>query len=808
MMARWAGVYVNGWHDLGARDWDIEDSDQMLDPPAVIDGGVASVAVVMPPPPQDVVGQPQSWIDQHGTWVGGPQAITSPIGRGSGWGDVGHASLRRSVAQALAALTTAQDPTAARVLLAATRALSQGCERLVLAVPDTPYFAEAAQGRYLAAMRQPRGPRSILLWRSVALFLGLMQNGIVPRDAIGQRVRLLIHDAEGLELQDLTLADAFGFPGHAAPERRGFGRLILPELGLGVLLSKAQIDLLSSAPELAQRIECSRAASLDLLSDGAPELEILRLANGNWHQNRARAVASPLPQSHRFEDLPPTDITVLASPLRGNHLTDLLHHLTPLFPGIQLAQWCDIAVGALYAGRLIERGLPHYLERLEPIALAVMTLDDARFEPLIEIGRSVPANREYVSPVISGFRWPSTKSRIEFHVLKGEREVRTWVAETTTPPEKVAEVELQLRQVPGQSWAKLQATSNNWTVLSQNPIQLDWEKLDPDPRSPDEILETLRRPAPGYPRRVVEAAHIGFWDGTISQPGLSELLRTPGASLYEGLNRSSRLVPGSVVPDSRGQRFRPISTDGTLPSEVSAEDAEQLDQALAVAWARHHDLEARSRLQMSNRPYLTLTWAFTRCPVPLQHRIIEALEAYDRVAYHPFHDMEQATKILQHGAGRVVAQPDLLARLLRALLRHKPATADTRAALSFVLTRRKDISAALDDGLVDAIGSFLADTCYGLIEQRRFKQDFVYCLNAIAGLLRYREAAPLALLVGRSAIANRLHEQLSQASHLVPLAGEHPRKTTQLVEAISELLLFLAGAGGDPDILLKLDLIN
>ena len=59
----------------------------------------------------------------------------------------------------------------------------------------------------------------------------------------------------------------------------------------------------------------------------------------------------------------------------------------------------------------------------------------ASFVPLIPPDRNVPANREFVSEPMTGFEWGADKQRIEFYVLKGDREVRSWVAEKDDGPE-------------------------------------------------------------------------------------------------------------------------------------------------------------------------------------------------------------------------------------------------------------------------------------------------------------------------------------------------------------------------------------
>jgi hypothetical protein len=74
-----------------------------------------------------------------------------------------------------------------------------------------------------------------------------------------------------------------------------------------------------------------------------------------------------------------------------------------------------VARGALRAGRLIERGLPHYFDRLTPIRLAVMKNDLPEFTDLIGNSATLPANKEYISPPYRDLKWVSGKRDVQFY---------------------------------------------------------------------------------------------------------------------------------------------------------------------------------------------------------------------------------------------------------------------------------------------------------------------------------------------------------------------------------------------------------
>jgi hypothetical protein len=791
-MQRWMGLDINGWHDWAARDWDAEDPDEPLPQPAQVDGGTGSVAI----------------LNSGGRWIGGPQAQLAPHGRGPGWGDIGDPQ-RRGGVMALWNDLIAGDRAPGPDLAAAVDALSRGAQRIMLATPDHPGFAEAAQGRVLRALKGRGRPHVLLLWRSVALFLHALEAGAIPRDHLGLRVRLLIHTAQGIEIQTLRLAEADGFPGHLAPERDGFGKLAHPDLGLSAWLDYAANLVKLRNPVLsAGRIEPSRLP-VRMLCDAvqAGEVEILRRNNGTWAEVFAPEFESPMPAPAAMAERVSgeSDLTFLATPLARAPRTALLATLEGHYPSLQPLPWDGIALGALHAGRLVEKGLPHYLERLEPIALAVLGRDDARFEPLIPGNRNVPANREFISEPMTDFVWDAGKDRVEFYVLKGATEVRTWVVSKAPGPVTRVPVTLQLRQMPGQSWAKLSVTSPEWEPLARAPIHLDWDALEPDPRSPEEILKSLERPRPIVPNRVVEPPHIGLWDGSLVEPGLSALIGRDADELYEGVRRSWR----EFVEDSPGrghrQIFHPVGTDGTFPEELSDADRDGLLAALSGFEKQLSANLAGRRPPASNRPFLCLTWCFTLCPEAIQSAILDALEAWNAGRSHPLHAMTMAQTILQQGAGRAIDGADRVAHLLRILTARPSPNMHTRAALSFVLSRRGTAPAALSDDLVRVIARNLLSHLRELLAASSFERDFKYLLMALTGLLRYREVSPWALVVDRESLARDLAAELAKARRRLLQRVHSVRQGHEKRAIVDELIAMLRGTGGDPDLLRRID---
>ena len=465
------------------------------------------------------------------------------------------------------------------------------------------------------------------------------------------------------------------------------------------------------------------------------------------------------------------------------------HHL----PGSRsVSGRCSLVVRLkAIVARLLGRTPAHPLEPLPDVSL-------------IPRDRNVPANREFVSEPMTGFEWGIDKKKIEFYVLKGDREVRSWIAEKGDGPKKNVPVTLQLRQMPGQSWARLSISSSEWGPLARDPIRLDWDALEPDDRSPEQILEKLKRPRPVIPNRVDEHPHIGLWNGELVQPGLAAVLDHGADQVYRALSRSWR--------DNRWveqrQTYRPVGTDGTLPEELSLSDKEHFDDILKLLEKKIWQLVNRNDFAIGNRELLCLTWSFTRCPESIKNLIIDFLNSYNSNRRHILHSIPSAKTVLQQGAGRAIDGPERVARLLHILSELNSPNTHTRAALSFLLSRRKEAPEALTEKLVQKIAKQLCIRLINLHENNSFKQDFKYVLMILTGLLRYREISPFSLIANENNTAEKIQDILLKIEKTI---RRHVNSITQgrdKLAIVGELLKMLAGTGGDPDLLRRIDDLN
>ncbi|WP_323965480.1 hypothetical protein R3F77_00625 [Bradyrhizobium japonicum] len=480
-MRRVSGLDVNGWRDIAARDWDIEEPDVQLEAARIVDGGLGAVAVKQ----------------NSGDWIGGPQALLAPHGRGQGWGEIGSQERRLSLAPMLDDLRSDNTLTVNEIYVATVNALARGTDEVILSVPDVPNFDEAAQFRTLSIFHRDRR-QFRLLWRPVAAFLHALDCHAIPPNADGALFCFLIHSGTGIEVQTLRLRRDSEHSDHVAPERDGYGFRILRNLGLKQLTDRAHACVTEANPILAEA-SCERSALALKLMCGdrkAGDIEILRLNNGNWIEIIAPEIAesdifsnTDFAKDLDFATSETITATFLLTPLAARFASILSRRLQAFFPNMTTLDWDATARGSLRAGRLIERGLPHYFDRLTPISLAVMKKDEPQFDDLIGSNATLPANREYVSPPYRDLKWIAGKHDIEFYVLKGDDEIRFWSVHLDEAPKSDVAVELRIRQTPGQSWAKLSLTSPEWEPLQRAPIFLDWTTLDPIDASPEEVLQ-------------------------------------------------------------------------------------------------------------------------------------------------------------------------------------------------------------------------------------------------------------------------------------------------------------------------------
>lgn len=796
------GLDINGWRDYGCRDWSPEDPSAPAGPPVTLDGGTYSVIV-----------------EHDDMLVGGPQAILSPIGRGQGWSDIGEASKRRLLANHWSDLLTDEaGPGFDRDMRAAAQALSRLADQRIVCMPDRASMCEAQQNRLIDALSGARERRPMLLWRSVALVLGLLDGDGLPDATDGMRIACLIHSGDGIERQYLVLRRLVDHQDRLAPERAGPGDVCCFTLGLQKLLVWAG-EAVSAANRVLRDTQTDppRMAA-DLLFHEAPlhDEEIVRRSNSNWLKlSTPRDFVLPDLVDGIAELSTEADQVVLLSPLAERHRDLLRSGLAAGGTGRPvIVAHPDIAArGALFAARRMEHGIPHYLDRLDQISLIVMRGDQPVFEDLIPTDAIVPGNREYISKKITSMVWTAGMAAVQFYIRKGPWEIRHWMTPPQAAPNRNERLEIQLSQMPAQGWASLSVTAADWEPLRRAPILLDWSSLNIDLRTEAEILAALERPRPAVPQRVHYAAHIGLWDGSLRTPGLHRALgqfrtgnpdavATLAAAAAASLRRWVRHPDGPLGP------FYPVGTDGELPEELDAPTrqgffhvVERIGDDLLRA------LERPIGVLTNNHALRFLTWIFAACPLGVQAEVLAAFDAVLSGTWHPLLGPKRSRIVVMHGLGRIITDKDMIRRSI-SLMCGRLADGQLLAPLASLLSRPLATPKVLVMLDVEAIATELRGILQRQARVGAFGIDYKYALMSVAGLLRVREEDPWALTKDRSAAAIGLAQDLKTMAAMLQLGRTRAAGVARKRVMTLALIDYLETDTGRPDILTAMDQID
>ena len=795
-MRRAIGLDLNGWHDFACRDWQSDDPDEITSTPklADVDGGFGAMLV-----------------EHDGRVMGGPQATLSPIGRGKGWGDIGAPEKRRDLASVWNSLLsdTSSNPRFAAHIRAAVDALSVHAESIMLCMPDRPEMDEARQHGLLTALRGPRRLPVTLLWRPVALVLGLLDSGELAGAEEGMRITCAVHAPDGFEVQTLVLRKLTDHSDRLAPMRAGRGELLYHQLGLNALLEHARSAVKEANPSLDARPTEAPRMPLELLfRNGEPRVEeVVRRENTTWMLVTAPS-AFHLPNLPRPDPLPgPADLLLVLSPLASRHHGWLQDQMSGLGRPPHLTDPSVTARGALHAARRIERGIPHYLDQLDRISLAVMNQGGPVFEDLIPPGETVMGNREYISKPITRMVWSADMGSAEFFIRKGEHEIRHWVTQVAQAPTDNQKLEIGLRQMPAQGWAKLSVTATEWEELRREPIQLDWSTLKIDRRSADEVLEALQGPRPIVPSRVRYPAELGLWNGLLCQLGFYNRLQ---ATRKRGSADDLKAFAGDLGRSFRqpsGNTVFAVGTDGDLPAGLDPALARLFQDTIKELAARLLKDIGRGMAQPDNHLLRSLTWTHARCPEPLQQELLRAMQCIAVDKTHPLLVPRSGKRVVMQGIGRVVTDPAKLTDLIPKLCARVDQL-DWLAALSSLLSRPVETPRVLAGMDITGIAEALIGVLRNIHTRGNYNAHLKYALLGVAGLLRVREYAPWALLADRSSSAKALVGALSEIAAQIESQPGSVRTAKVKLEGAGALMEMLSGTGGRPDILMVLDQIT
>lgn len=810
-MRKLIGIDLDGWHDLAVRDTPLDGSeDDQKDDIAypnsyVIDGGTGGI----------VVHYNYEEKKDAKEFVGGPQAKASAIGRGVGWGSIGAPNLRKSVKALLVDLLAEKvpdDDDTCKMLQASVSALTAQTDELIATVPDHARIDDERQERLLSAYRR-RGLKVTLLWHSVAVVLDALRRGILTEAETDKPVLIVRHVTDGFELQTLTLRNLKSHPGTIAPERAEPGRCIEASCGIAGLLLQSENIVRAANPDFEFERHDESQLPLRLLLDDIEtnKLEILRTINGLW----SAATTAPRLAFWPDFDLPRLDcgaakIVLLTTPIAAPYRDSLRESLSAATGMTVILMPLEAAAhGALLAGRRIEYGVPHYLDRLEQVSLLVMRNGEIVPEDLVPPNSVVAANREFVAKPVSGLAWPAMQRTMEFYIRKGGL-FKKWTTTDVQPSVGLQPVEVQLRQMPAQGRARVRITSQDWDALRSNPVDLDWSTLQPVDLSLEEIAEILR-PLPVVPERVKARAHLAHWKGTERIPAFEPFILQYNSRSQEDLLKLGNALKRQYVlpvefPVDGAPAMSPtrlLDYDGNPPAGADPLAIIALDKALESIASVIMD-KCRSRTAFSNNHMATAaTWSFGRCPEEVQEEILKAAEAYFAARRHPLNEPRSASRVLVHGIGRTVTSLPKLEWAIDLLIKNG-LNSNSVAALASLLSRPAATPQALTEERCRRIAILAEEQIANLKQQRSYGINLNYALALVGGLLRSREVRPYAMVVANSTEASKLHSTLSGLLQDLEFQRNHSYQAKKRIVTIGEILKLLEGSGGKAGILVDL----
>jgi hypothetical protein len=558
----------------------------------------------------------------------------------------------------------------------------------------------------------------------------------------------------------------------------------------------------------ARPAETPRLPLALLLGEEEASEELVRRDNGEWLRLQPPEEFALAPLGPLGLPLAAGEAVVFASPLASRHRPWLAAAL-PGAAGWLWAKPAAAARGALRAGRRIERRIPHYLDHLDQSDLAVLKRGEPVFEDLVPAGAIVEANREYVSAPITSLVWPAAMPRARFFIRKGPTRIRRSETAAMEPPAAAQKLVVELRQKPAQGWARLTVTAPAWELLRERPLVLNWQEMALESRSEREILEELRPPKPQVPRRVRYLPHLGLWDGSLRRPGLARVLEWTQVNRSESLQRLASWLAGRQVLDTMAgrQTFFPVGSEGDLPKGLEERVRRRFEQVIAEVGGRLLEDLRRGIAPRDNQALLCLTWIFARCPPAIRQELQRAARVRWSGSSHLLLQPLRAEVVVILALGRVSTEPEVLHEFIPLLAQHLD---DFHAlgAFAAMLSRPAATPQVLAGVDIGRLCRLLTERLRGLLGAEKFGPALKYVLLAAGGLLRVRELQPWALLAERNTEARELAETLERIAAKIAHPQGQIAAAQEKRKMAWELVKFLRGEGGSPDILIALDSIE
>lgn len=779
-----AGLDVNGWLDHVARNWSIDLSG---------DERIGDVLVGQAGPLTAVVNT------GDGKWIGGQPADLAPHGRGGGWGQIGAPDRRVFVRDLIEAKFDSEQQ-----LASAFTGLARGASHTVLAIEDSVETTELLQERLLAAMSIAKLRNPTLLWRTVLATLFAIAEGLIKAECV---VGVISHASCGLSVQKFRIRLAGAKGDVLAPERRSGAGVLAEPVGLRQLFAWAKEQALGLQRVSLEMNPVANSKTLARLALGLPsQPEIIRRDNGDWEEVKLDEMMDQLPAcgiEATSLGLQDCDHIFLETISEGDVRSHLERSLEAA--GISLTRTLPsdaVARGALVAAERMGGGDPVYFDFLPRISTIVSGSEGARNFDLVDETETLEAGRVYRSPAPAELAIPKGFTETPVYLRKeAELHPRKATIQLAEPLAESTPVSLWVEQKPAAGRARIVMEAPS---LGRH-FTIDWDTADEDPREWDDIINSLMAPPPAIPERLVLKCGMLPWNDAPNAPGMLSFLE---GTDFETVDWRQMAQKASSRP---GGEYC-VSSDGKLPSEVSPAAVKQLDtlvrQALRETEKR---LSAGSQQAENNNAALQfLTWQFRRCPSEVAQWLLDCIEEHSgTTGSHPFVWHQANWVLVYQGIARTVNDQATEERILESILKRRIGSWSYRgesACISLLLSRSETAPLLLCRSDVERIAE------RAIIEFRQEYETqytrFNYAPFLIGGLLRWRLKEPRALLVGRDPVADRLAQVITDArADILNRWGTNDafaKKQKKYLPILEDLLAYLTGEGGSPNLLLDL----
>lgn len=474
------GYDVNGFRDLAARNWTLDQDGEATEKPSLNRGGLLSSVV-------------QVGSDSHSRWIGGAQADLAPHGRSEGWGEVGRQERRVSTRDLL--FGTRDE---AEALSAAFTGVSS-CGRInVAAIDEHDHADEKVQERLLQALKKARMTSPLLVWRSVlAVLYHLARTDNEPETAIA----VLSQSSQGLSVQRMRILSSGGV---LAPERRRAATLLERDAGLAQITRQARWAALGEPVINDRNRHRAQARMVGALALGEPaEREILRNRNGRWEI--LDPVSLTMPEvAFSTEDLAAAascDVILFES-LATGAVADTMRQACETALGRDLVYLPveAVALGALEAAKRVKKRQPVYFDFLPQISTIVLTGAEAGSFDLIGTEDVVEAGRLYRSPQPARLALPAGRDSLPVYLKKeAVAAPRKALVDIGQPLSEQVPVSLFVEQKPASGRARIFLEARE----IGRQFSVDWDEAEVLEQDWDGLIGDVGTPPPSFPDRLV-----------------------------------------------------------------------------------------------------------------------------------------------------------------------------------------------------------------------------------------------------------------------------------------------------------------